>query len=260
MNARVELTTDDTTLRRALHAVLHSPLFVRAPQTCNLLAFLVDKKLAGKEHEITEHAIGLAVFRRDVRCYDTALDPIVRVQMGRLRTRLVQFYSGNTGGGPRVTIPPGSYVPVFVCGELAEMPALESPLQLTLLRNLAIGHANMAFVAGVDEELGSRLFDAFGSLIQLPCSGTGWLPGGTMARHRLEGSIRVEYKHVRASMRLVDTRHGDIAWLADFDCIGELDMRLQEILARNICAKLQSYFTAIKQRIRQPETRQFSQQ
>ncbi|WP_332878390.1 hypothetical protein [Massilia sp. S19_KUP03_FR1] len=243
MNARVEWLADDGALRHVLAQVLQSALFARAPRSCNLLAFLVGKKLAGKEYEITEHAIGVAVFRRDARDYDTALDPIVRVQMGRLRARLREYNAAQTRPGPRLTIPPGSYVPA--CTPAAAVSDRQRPLQLTPLRNLTGAHGTQAFVAGVDEELGYKLFDAFGALVQLPQQAPGWQSGNAPTRHRLEGSIRVERQHVRLSMRLVDTRDGDIAWLAQVDCNGEMDMALQEKLASAICVKFQHYLAAV---------------
>lgn len=118
-------------------------------------------------------------------------------------------------------------------------------MQLVPLRNLSVASGNTAFIAGVDEELGSKLFKAFGSLIQLPQRSLAWPANGFDARHRLEGSVRVEEGHVRASMRLVDTRAGDIAWLAQFDRNGELCMTMQEELAGAICAQLKCYMELI---------------
>lgn len=245
MNAQVELAADDTTLRQALHDILRSSLFARAPRTSNLLAFLVEKKLAGKESDITEHAIGLAVFRRDARCYDTSLDPVVRVQMGRLRARLKAYYAAQTRPGPHLSIPLGSYIPAFAsAGNAATLRLLHRPLQLTPLRNLADARESVDFVSGVDEELGCKLFDAFGSLVQLPQQLGEWPAVNDLVQHRLEGSIRVENRHVRASMRLVDTRDGDVEWVAQFDCTGELGMLLQEELASAICVKLRHYLAA----------------
>jgi len=256
MNARVELMDDVTgmlptarriALEQALQQLLGSTLFARAPRSCDLLSFLVQKKLDGKEHEITEQAIGLAVFRRDARSYDTTLDPVVRVQMGRLRARLMVYRATQAAPAIQLTIPLGSYVPVFTESalEATPTPTLQRPLQLAPLRNLACAEDTRAFVAGVDEELGSKLFHTFGSLVQLPQHALGWGAGGPEARHRLEGSIRVEHHHVRASMRLVDTRAGDIAWLSQIDCSGELGMRLQEELAGVICGQLQCYLATV---------------
>lgn len=226
-------------LRQALQAILRSPLFARAPRTCDLLYFLVEKKLSGREADITEHAIGLAVFRRDARSYDTALDPVVRVQMGRLRARLAAYAAAQATPGLRLTIPLGSYVPVFTeVTETAVTPdpaqPAQRPLQLAPLRNLALAFGSAAFVAGVDAELGCKLFHAFGSLVQGPAHRAD-------ARERLEGSVRIDHGHVRASMRLVDLDTGVIGWLAQVDCRGKPGIALQEELAGAICARVQDY-------------------
>lgn len=256
MNARVDVSEENNplahnALRLALHEVINSPLFSRAPRTCKLLTWLVDMKLDGRQAEISEFAIGLAVFRRDARSYDTTLDPVVRVQMGRLRSRLAEYAAAQTVTGPHLRIPLGTYIPALIQADTpSRAPQASSAsrntrrMQLSPLRNLSVAPDNNAFIAGVDEELGSKLFQAFGSLIQLPQQSLAWPASGFDARHRLEGSIRVEESHVRASMRLVDTRAGDIEWLAQFDRSGELCMTMQEELAGAICVKLQHYLSA----------------
>ena len=250
MNARVKLITDESGLPlssdgiwTSVQQILSSPGFAKAPRMCKLLSFLIEKKLSGQEQQLTEYAIGLEVFRRDARLYDTTLDPVVRVQIGRLRGRLGDYYKalGNTSK-VQVTIPLGSYIPMvaqaappsFRCDQLLVAP----------LRNLACEQGSNAFVCGLDEELGSRLFHAFGRAIQLHEAGP-TIPASGFIKpslpHRLEGSIRVEDNHVRASMRLVDAGAGKIAWLSQFDCRGQLGISLQEQLASAICEGLQRY-------------------
>lgn len=248
MNARLGLTSNKhnihaDAIRPAVRQLLRSPLFVRAPRTSNLLDFLVETTLDGREQDITEHAIGLAVFRRDAHSYDTGLDPVVRVQMGRLRARLAEYDATHPASAVRLSIPLGSYVPAFSCGG-ATAPA-SRPIQLTPLRDLSGAPESQRFIAGVDEELGSTLFQAFGSLVQLPPQSLAWPAAHAEPKLRLEGSVRVEKNHVRASMRLIDTRAGEIAWLSQFDCSGELGMGLQEELAAAICGQLQKYFSSV---------------
>jgi TolB-like protein len=248
MNARVELVAnryklDVDVIRPAVQQLLRSPLFVRAPRTSSLLDFLVDQTLDGMGNTITEHAIGLAVFRRDARSYDTALDPVVRVQMGRLRARLAQYDAVQPAASMHLTIPLGTYVPEFAFDRVKVAPS--RPIQLTPLRDLTGAAGSERFVAGVEEELGSKLFQAFGSLVQLPPQSLAWPASGAGPQHRLEGSVRVENNHVRASMRLVDTRAGDIAWLSQFDCTGELGMTLQEELAGAICMQVKRYLSSV---------------
>jgi TolB-like protein len=131
----------------------------------------------------------------------------------------------------------GGYIPVFG-RSCAVAPSLRYKLlQVAPLRNLSGEHASNTFVSGLDEELGSRLFHAYGSAIELREESGGRRPDG-QPPHRLEGSIRVEEKHVRASMRVVDTNAGQIAWLSKFDFRGNLCMSLQDKLASAICEEL----------------------
>lgn len=89
----------------------------RAPSHQRLLHYLVAKRLAGDEAALRETAIALDVFRRDPTTYDPQVDPIVRVNIGRLRERLDAHYA-NFDRAPRlrIVLPKGRYAPDFVAG------------------------------------------------------------------------------------------------------------------------------------------------
>lgn len=217
--------------------LLSSPTFAKAPRMCRLLTFLLEKKLSGLEHEINEYAIGLDVFDRDAGQYDTTLDPSVRVQIGRLRTRLGAYYAELTDAPAMlITIPLGGYVPVVTSNGPPADALRKNVMQVAPLRNLTAATTADAFVYGLDEELGSHLYRVLGSGIQLGGLGT-----CAPAPLRLEGSVRVEENHVRASMRLVEAGAGQVTWLSQFDRHGQLCMSLQEELASAICDELQDY-------------------
>lgn len=255
MNARVERLEQDTAdglpadeIRHAVDQVVASAAFSRAPRMCALLLFLVDEKLNGRASGLTEYAIGMAVFRRDAAVYETLLDPVVRVQIGRLRSRLADYYAAPDAAAAasvQITIPAGGYIPALK-RSVANAPRLPGRrLELAPLRNLTLDRCGSTFACGVDEELGSRMFGTFPHLIQLRDKPLSDLAGDQVdgrAQLRLEGSIRVERDHVRASMRLVDTHAGHTAWASQFDCSGELGMALQEQLALTICEQLQRHF------------------
>lgn len=243
MNARLmqpleanEVTLSNDELWREVDCLLASPTFAKAPRMCRLLTFLLEKKLSGHEHEINEYAIGLDLFDRDANTYDTTLDPQVRVQIGRLRTRLATYYAAQKQEPAiHISIPMGSYVPVISHSAPALKPLRYKRILLTPLRNLTGAGACGSFVCGLDEELGSKLFQTLGKGLQL---------GGAsdaIQAPRLEGSVRVEDDHVRASIRLIEPGAESIAWLSQFDRRGELCMSLQEELAGAICDALQFY-------------------
>ncbi len=73
----------------------------------------MESTLAGDEKQIKEYLIGVEVFGRPAD-YDPKVDPIVRIEAGRLRKKLAEYYGG-PGGNDAVIIelPKGGYVPVF---------------------------------------------------------------------------------------------------------------------------------------------------
>jgi serine/threonine protein kinase len=107
-------------VREELAVLLGSPPLAGASRLCSLLRFIVEKTLQGEAAHLKETRIGLEVFGRKADSYDPAIDPIVRVQMGRLRFKLRAYYNGPGGEDRvRVEIPVGSYAPVFT----AQVPA-----------------------------------------------------------------------------------------------------------------------------------------
>lgn len=53
-----------------------------------LLAYLVERAITDCARDTSEYAIGIGVFDRDPLHYSPGEDPVVRVQVGRLRTKL----------------------------------------------------------------------------------------------------------------------------------------------------------------------------
>jgi hypothetical protein len=100
-------------IRAAVERVVTSPGFRRSPQLVAFLRFVVESVLGGKAARIKSYTIGIEALRRG-EDFDPQIDPIVRVEAGRLRRALASYYAGG-GAGRSVTIeiPLGSYVPTF---------------------------------------------------------------------------------------------------------------------------------------------------
>lgn len=218
-----------------LQEVLGSPWFAKAPRMRALLSFLIISKLNGREGTINEYAIGIEVFRRDARDFDTAVDPIVRVQMGRLRARLAHYNAAcANAGGQKIDIPPGSYLPLLT--PCARSPAGGSAaIQLAPMRKLDCCAEAGQFAEGLEEELAVQMYRRFGG------------PSLGPLQYRLETSIRIEAERVRASSKLVDIRADRPVWMHQCDREGELLIALQEALANTICNDLQGYLHARRQ-------------
>src|SRR5262245_17311177 len=100
-------------VRAHLSDVLASPVFSKASRISRFLRFVVEASLEGRPHQISEFAIGVEVYGRP-ETFDPRTDAIVRVEAGRLRSKLREYYEGAAKNAPlRITFSKGSYIPVF---------------------------------------------------------------------------------------------------------------------------------------------------
>jgi hypothetical protein len=87
--------------------------FARSPRIVQLLSYIARKYFAGEFDQLNELQIAVEVFGRP-RDFDRSQDAIARVEAHRLRKKLREYYE--TEGKDReiqVSLPPGSYIPVF---------------------------------------------------------------------------------------------------------------------------------------------------
>jgi TolB-like protein len=104
-------TSDE--IRLELGRVLASEAFANTSRLSRFLAFVVDKTLAGESDRLKEFVIGVEVFDRDAD-YDPRIDSIVRVEAGRLRTKIEEYYRREGRDDPVVIrVDKGSYAPAF---------------------------------------------------------------------------------------------------------------------------------------------------
>jgi len=100
-------------IRAELPKILTSQRFRNAEQLRNFLSFIVEKTLAGHGDELKESVVAMEAFQRR-SSFDPRLDAFVRVQAGRLRTALAEYYETEShGDAVRIDVPKGSYTPVF---------------------------------------------------------------------------------------------------------------------------------------------------
>lgn len=100
-------------VRASLDAILVSPAFSQSRRLGTFLRFVVEQTAEGRGADLKEYLIGVEVFQRK-RSYDPRTDPIVRVEAGRLRKKLAEYYE--TDGrlqSLRIDLPKGGYAPQF---------------------------------------------------------------------------------------------------------------------------------------------------
>lgn len=239
--------------RAACERILASPSFAKAHRMVRLLRFLVEQAIQGNARGTTEYAIGLDVFDRDAASYSPGDDPIVRVQVGRLRERL-QAYDTLHGapGQVRILIPMGSYMPVLSrCphGPAAQPqpgPAAAAPddgaLVLQPIRFVEGDGAGRAFALGLHEELVSRMVETFGPgrVGEAPAGDADGAPPHPPPRV-LVSSIRVDAQRIRASVRLLEVPQNRVRWAQQFDRALRFNIQEQEELAAAICRALREH-------------------
>ena len=113
-------------VRAELERIASSPQFRKADRLVALLRFVVEETLAGRGGGLKEYTLGVSVFERPAD-YETKADPVVRLEMRRLRLKLAEYYQTQSEPGAiRIEIPKGAYLAVFHVRP-AEVIALPEP-------------------------------------------------------------------------------------------------------------------------------------
>jgi adenylate cyclase len=141
----------DQDIRSELDRIRASKGFSSASRLSKLLGYVVDKTLRGETDQLKEYAVGIEVFERDDK-YDPRLDSIVRVEAGRLRSRLEEYYAGEGATSPiKISLPKGGYSAQFARRE--EIPtavaAAPAPVAVRSRATIPLAIALTVVVAGM---------------------------------------------------------------------------------------------------------------
>jgi len=96
-----------------LQTVLRSQTFANSDSLRRLLKYLGEKSIAGEADSLKEYTIGVDAFGKSA-AYDPRRDSIVRLQAGRLRQKLAEYYQAEGSQDPlRLDLPKGAFRLVF---------------------------------------------------------------------------------------------------------------------------------------------------
>jgi hypothetical protein len=158
--------------RDLISRVVNSPSFARSERLSALLMWVCEMSLQGREAEINEQNIGHAVFGRSPN-YDSTVDGIVRTQASRLRSRLDQYFEKEgEQESVRISIPRGSYVPVF------------EPRQRTKPKSLVVSSSLILEEPAAETERAPAVLQAdpkAEAREDKPAAGVRWIPWGLCA-------------------------------------------------------------------------------
>ena len=98
-------------IRNQLGRILRSAEFRASDKQRKFLSFVVAEALDGRAAQLKGYTIAVSVYGRS-ETFDPQVDPIVRVEAGRLRRAIEHYYLTAGQNDPvRVEIPKSGYVP-----------------------------------------------------------------------------------------------------------------------------------------------------
>lgn len=221
-----------------LNTILESINFSASSRLKDFLRFLVEETLAGREYQLKAHTIGQKVFNRG-KDFDSLTDPVVRVEAGKLRNKLNQYYFSNEEAGTdriRIDIPKGSYVPAFKKitqekqhAQYPETGSSQDQASIAILPFKNIGGMQEVdyLLSGLAEELTMAL-TKFEDLTVISARGMN-ASGQTYAgsedalaqelgvRFILSGNAQFVGTTIRLRINLIDTQTRKILWAEKFE-------------------------------------------
>lgn len=101
----------ETFVRAQLDRILKSGPFHTSKRRQRFLEYLVNETLAGRGERLKAYTVALEVFGRPAS-FDPLVDPVVRIEAGRLRDKLREYYEvEGQDDAVRIELPKGSYAP-----------------------------------------------------------------------------------------------------------------------------------------------------
>ncbi len=133
-------------VRETLERLLASETFGRSERARKLLRYLVEREQAGEADRLKGFSIAMDVFGKDGD-FDPSTDAVVRVQAGRLRELLQQYFANEGIAEPvRIAIPRGGYVPAYELNAI-RLPETNKPAEAAEASSQRSGAADQAIPA-----------------------------------------------------------------------------------------------------------------
>ena len=131
-------------VEQQLDRILNSGIFAQSESLRRLLRYVVEHTIQGRADQLKEYTLAVDVFERG-ESFDHRNDAIVRVQAGRLRSKIEKFYkSEGRSDAVVIELPKGSYVPVFRAsaqvksGQISFRKKIYWPIAISLLAAVGV--------------------------------------------------------------------------------------------------------------------------
>lgn len=228
----------------ALARVLDSPQFARATRSRGFLAFIVTETLAGRGERLSERTVARGALGRGSD-FDGRADASVRVQANRVRKALDEYYAVLGEDDPvRVTLPRGTYIPVFERHETRPSAVVTVPgVAVETLTSSGDDPAAL-FARSLSETLVQHLAQqpdirVVGPTAPMHAAALEAAAAGGVSSV-LSGHVIVRDGRLMLAARLHDTRSGQVLWTTDetVDIAHLASFETQEQWSREIASKL----------------------
>lgn len=121
------MTRGAETIESCVERVLQSTAFGNAPSSRRLLKYLADHAHSDSAEQLKEYTIGVEAFSKSPD-YDPRQDSTVRIQIGRLRQKLAQYYREEGREDPFIVdLPKGRFT--LLCEPRPSAPEPEPPVE-----------------------------------------------------------------------------------------------------------------------------------
>jgi len=249
-------TPEASVIQDELARVLSSQTFRRASRMRELLDYVVRGTLGGES--VTEAKAARDVFGKD-QSFDASIDPEVRIQYGRLRRKLAEYYATEGKEAPVVIdLPARQYGPVFLANEPANELSLDQPnaaepehalqsIAVLPFANLTNDPSHDVFCYGLTEEIINSLAAEPATNVVASSSAFQFKDRPVDIREAgeelgvqmiLEGSVRMENDQTRVMVRLARVNDGIAVWSDSFDAKVDGALNTQQGVARKIIESL----------------------
>lgn len=193
-------------IKEAVRRLCSSRAFLTARRARDLILYLVEETLEGRESGINEYSIAQDVFGRDMD-FDPRVDTCVRTEAWRLRRRLGKYYeTEGVDDTMRIVFTPRSLVPVLT--KVKRRAAPEGQPKLGILLEVSSdsrsGEDGRELKARLVEEITSTLSRIPTIIPVLPSRDSGSVD------YRLRASIHWQDSKMRVAVSFIDAREGKV--------------------------------------------------
>ncbi len=247
-----------------LEPVLKSRYFIHSATISSFLKFIVLETLEGRQDHLKEYAIAVSALSKPVD-FNPQFDPIVRINAGRLRRALEDYYREEGNEDPvMISIPKGSYVPVFTqrfhggSSNLLNDFALQAKPVIAVLpfRNINPLSPHVFFADGLADHISTDLTQypelsviSYYSCRSLVSRMTDMNEVAQLlkADFILTGTVHTEPGHLRTRISLVFTKTNEQIWAKTIDRIYTAEdlMELEDEIATKVISQVAGHYGVI---------------